>query len=265
MSTPPQTDSLVAVVKRLGPASVLAAGATVLPPLGSIALFAYMNSVGDWLRSHGGEGIAMYIAGFAVFAGLALLPTYASAILGGWAFGFSVGFPAAMCGFLGGALIAYGVCRPAASDRVEKIIAEKPKWKAVRDALVGGSALKTLAIVMLLRLPPNSPFALTNLVLSSVKVPVWIFLLGTLVGMAPRTAVAVLIASRLQNQLASEAAQQRPWWTIAGGIVLSLIVLCVIGYIAQTALKKITGQNPGQNVDQNLDQVTPPDASGSSG
>jgi uncharacterized membrane protein YdjX (TVP38/TMEM64 family) len=242
VSTPSQGDSLVTFVKRLGPASILAAGAAVLPPLGSIVLFTYMNSVGQWLRSHEHEGVAMYIAGFSLLAGLALLPTYASAILGGWAFGFNVGFPAALCGFLGGALIAYGVCRPTAGDRVEKIIAEKPKWKAVRDALVGGSALKTLGIVTLLRVPPNSPFALTNLVLSSVKVPLWIFLLGTLVGMAPRTAVAVLIASKLQNQMASEVAEQRPWWIIAAGIVLSLVVLGVIGVIAQKALTKLTGE-----------------------
>jgi uncharacterized membrane protein YdjX (TVP38/TMEM64 family) len=241
-SAPSQGDSILSFIKRLGPASVLAAGAAVLPPLGSIVLFTYMNTVGEWLRSHEHEGIAMYIVGFSVFAGLALLPTYASAILGGWAFGFNVGFPAALCGFLGGALIAYGVCRPTAGDRVEKIIAEKPKWKAVRDALVGGSALKTLGIVTLLRVPPNSPFALTNLVLSSVKVPLWIFLLGTLVGMAPRTAVAVFIASKLQNQLASEVAEQRPWWIIAAGIVLSLVVLGVVGLIAQKALAKMTEQ-----------------------
>lgn len=241
-SAPSQADSIFSFIKRLGPASVLAAGAAFLPPLGGFLLLAKINTVGEWLRSHEHEGIAMYITGFAILAGLAILPTYASAILGGWAFGFAIGFPAALCGFLGGALIAYGVCRPTAGDRVEKIIAEKPKWKAVRDALVGGSALKTLGIVTLLRVPPNSPFALTNLVLSSVKVPLWIFLLGTLVGMAPRTAVAVFIASKLQNQLASEVAEQRPWWIIAAGIVLSLVVLGVVGLIAQKALAKMTEQ-----------------------
>ena len=225
---------------------MLAAGAAFLPPLGGFLLLAKINTVGEWLRSHEHEGIAMYIAGFAILAGLAILPTYASAILGGWAFGFAIGFPAALCGFLGGALIAYGVCRPTAGDRVEKIIAEKPKWKAVRDALVGGSALKTLGIVTLLRVPPNSPFALTNLVLSSVKVPLWIFLIGTLVGMAPRTAVAVFIAANLQDKLAEtledEAKKATPWWIIAAGIVLSLVVLGVVGLIAQKALAKMTEQ-----------------------
>ena len=73
--------------RRLGPASYLAVGAAVLPPLGSIILFANINRIGDWLRADGHNGVAVYIAGFAFFAGVALLPTYSSAILGGWAFG----------------------------------------------------------------------------------------------------------------------------------------------------------------------------------
>lgn len=237
-------------VQRLGPASVLAAGAAFLPPFGGIVLLAHINTVGEWLRSHGAQGIAMYVVGFMVCAGVAILPTYASAILGGWAFGFGVGFPAALAGFLGGALIAYGVCRPTAADRVAKLINEKPKWKAVVDALVHGSNLKTLGIVTLLRLPPNSPFALTNLVLASVRVPLWIYLLGTLVGMAPRTAAAVFLASKLQDRVASEVASERPWWVIAAGIALMLVVLGVIGHIANRALAKVTAngrpapQNP---------------------
>ena len=214
----------------------------MLPPMSGIILLANINAAGAWLRSHEQEGVTTYVIGFAVLAGLALLPTYASAFLGGWAFGFDVGFPAALCGFAGGALIAYAVCRPTAGNRIEAIIAEKPKWKAVRDALVGGGPLKTLCIVTLLRIPPNSPFALTNLVLSSVKVPLWIFLLGTLVGMAPRTAVIVLIASKLQDQVANKAAKQVPGWIILGGGVLSLVVLGVVGLIAQKALAKMTEQ-----------------------
>src|SRR5262245_16966385 len=147
------------LLQRLGPASFLGAAALFLPPLGSLLLFANINTIGEWLRGHEAAGVALYIAGFALLAGLALLPTYASAILGGWAFGFPIGFPAAMAGFVGGAVIGYGVARPTASERVLALIAEKPKWKAVRDTLLGGRALKTLGIVTLLRLPPNSPFA----------------------------------------------------------------------------------------------------------
>lgn len=241
--TPPSQETASDIVKRLGPTSVLAAVAAFLPPLGSIVLFWNINAVGTWLREHT-SGAAVYITGFAILAGLAFLPTYASAILGGWAFGFATGFPAAMGGFLGGSLIGYSVARPTAGERVEKLIADHPKWKAVRDALVRGNPLKTLGIVTLLRVPPNSPFAVTNLVLASVRVPLWIYSLGTLVGMAPRTAAVVFLASKLQNMAAKnaaeEAAKQQPWWVFALGIAVTIIVLGILGLIANHAIKRAT-------------------------
>ncbi|HEX2838370.1 MAG TPA: VTT domain-containing protein [Phycisphaerales bacterium] len=229
---------------RLGPASLLAVGATFLPIAGSVLLLANINIVGEWLRSHGSQGVAMYIAGFAFFAGVALLPTYSSAILGGWAFGFAVGLPAALAGFLGGSLIGYAVARPASAERVNRLIDEKPQWKAVRDALMGGSKGKTLLIVTLLRLPPNSPFALTNLVLASVRTPLWIYVVGTLIGMTPRTALVLYIASQVQGKMADEAAKGKPWWWIAAGIGATVVVLGIIGLIAKKALAKVTATSP---------------------
>lgn len=248
-SSPPQ-ESAGDIVKRLGPTSVLAAVAAFLPPLGSIVLFWKINAIGTWLREHS-SGVSIYITGFAIAAGLALVPTYASAILGGWAFGFNVGLPAALAGFLGGSLIGYGIARPTAGERVETLIAEHPKWKAVREALVGGSPLKTLGIVTLLRVPPNSPFAVTNLVLASVRVPLWIYSLGTLVGMAPRTAAVVFLASKLQNMAAKnaaeEAAKQQPWWVFALGIAITVVVLGILGLIANHAIKRATAMSNSAN------------------
>lgn len=242
-SSPPPQESAGEIVKRLGPTSVLAAVAAFLPPLGSIVLFWKINAIGTWLREHS-SGVGIYVAGFAIAAGLAFVPTYASAILGGWAFGFNVGLPAALGGFLGGSLIGYAIARPTAGTRVEKLIAEHPKWKAVRDALIGGSALKTLGIVTLLRVPPNSPFAVTNLVLASVRVPLWIYAIGTLVGMTPRTAAVVFLASKLQNMAAKnaaeEAAKQQPWWVFAIGIGITIAVLGILGIIANHAIKRAT-------------------------
>ncbi len=228
------------VIRKLGPASVLAAGAMILPPLGSIVLFWKIGEIGAYLRGHGQAGVAMYVTGFTLFAGLALLPTYASAILGGWAFGFSVGFPAALAGFLGGAILAYVIVRPTASSRVENVIAEHPKWRAVRDALVGRGVWRTFLIVALLRCPPNSPFAMTNLVLAGVRVPIVTFALGTLVGMIPRTGIVVYMASLVAEQSAKDAARQKPWWIIAAGIATSIIVLGILGAIANKAMKKAT-------------------------
>ena len=202
-----------------------------------------MDTISKWLESQGSSGLFIYAACFALSAGLALLPTYAQSILGGWAFGLARGFPAALCGFIFGSLVAYAVARPTASHRVSALIEQHPNWQAVRDALVGGSTLKTLGIVTLLRLPPNSPFALTNLVMASVRVPLWIYMLGTAVGMAPRTFAAVWLGQTLHQQFATFREgldAPKPWWIFAAGIALTVLVLGVIGYIANKAIERVT-------------------------
>ena len=233
-------DSWSSIARRLGPAGPLAVVAAVMPALGGILLLVYINEAGVWLRSHGLAGVALYTAAFAVLAGLALLPTYAQAALGGWAFGLAIGFPAALAGFFGGAVIGYYVSRGASGDRVEALIREKPKWRAVRDALVGRGFWPTFGIVTLLRLPPNSPFALTNLVMASVRVPPAPFILGTLIGMAPRTGAVVALAAMANAASAADAVKERPPWLIPVGIGITIAVLLVIGHIANKAIAKVT-------------------------
>lgn len=227
--------------KALGPAAVLGVVWAILPAVNGTLLLVYANTTGEWLRSHQSNGPVIYAAAFAVLAGLGLLPTYASAILGGWAFGFSAGFPAALVGFAGGALVGYIIAAKTAGDRVENLIESKPQWKAVRDALIGGSWLKVLGIVTLIRIPPNSPFALSNLVLASVRTPLSAYMLGTVIGMAPRTAAVLFVASQVRDQVAADAVSQTPKWFFIAGIALTIVVIAVIGSIAKRVLARVVG------------------------
>lgn len=228
-------------VRALGPAAVLGAVWSILPAVNGTLLIVYANTVGEWLRSHQSNGPIIYAVAFAVLSGLGFLPTYASAILGGWAFGFVGGFPAALVGFAGGSLIGYFVASRAAGDRVETFLAAKPHWLSVRDALLGGSWLKALGIVTLIRIPPNSPFALANLVLASVKTPLSAFLIGTLVGMAPRTAAVLFVASQVRDKVAADAVKETPTWYFIAGIALTIMVLIILGAIAKRVLARVVG------------------------
>lgn len=223
--------------QKLGPAGVLAIAAATLPPLGSIVLFSYISTISAWFRSHQETGPFLFALLFIPLGGLALLPTYATAALAGWAFGLPIGLAAVISGILGAATLAYIIARFASKDRLVKILEERPDSRAVYDALLRGSYLRTLGIVTLLRFPPNSPFALTNLVLSAAKVRLDIYLMGTLFGMLPRTALAVWIASTIQGDFASE----RPSWLIYVSIAAAVVVIVVIGKIAQNALKRVVG------------------------
>lgn len=237
------------LVRSLGPTSVLAALALTLPPLGSIGLFLTMGVTGPWLREHE-LGLLIYVAAFATLAGLALLPTYAQAALGGFAFGVMFGVPAALLGFAGAALIGYELARRFSGDRAERVIAQNPKWKAVRDGLLGQSReggpqanrgwVRTAGIVALLRLPPNSPFALTNLVMASVKVPRLPFAVGTVLGMAPRTTLAVVIGAGVNQLTRDDLDQAVPTWVVWVGMAVTLAVVVLVGVIASRAVKKMT-------------------------
>lgn len=224
-------------LKRLGPLAWVGLIASTLPPLGSIVLLTKIEAVSQWLRSSEALGPAVYIAGFSVCAGLALLPTYATAVLGGWAFGWVIGLPCAMLGFTGASLIAYAIGRRVSGDRVHRILADKPKWNTIARALFGSGRGKTLLIVSLVRLPPNSPFALANLVLASVGVPLPIYLLGTFLGMLPRTAAVVYAASHLQQLSFEDGAD---WRYFAAGIAMTIGVLWVLWYISKRALARMT-------------------------
>lgn len=232
------------VIRRLGPAGFLGLAWTVMPGVCGFILLANIGVLSDWLNAHQQLGVAIYIGVFIVSAGLGLLPTYAQAVLGGWVFGVAVGMPAALAGFTGGSLVGYIVARSIAHDRVEKVIEDYPKARAVRRALVGRGFWPTLGIVTLIRVPPNSPFALTNGVLATSGVRPFPYALGTLLGMTPRTAVAVAFAAAGSEQARDiqEFVKEGPGlWVLIGGIVSMIIVLMIIAHISNKAIQRVIG------------------------
>lgn len=229
-------ESLWAIVGRMGPAAYLAAAWTLMPALLGFTLLANMGPVSAWLEARGSLGLPIYIGVFILSAGLGLLPTYAQATLGGFAFGVIGGFWAALAGFTGASLVGYFVARLVARHKVEAEIERHRKAKAVRDALVGSGVWRTLGIVTLVRIPPNSPFALTNLALSAAETRVLPFVVGTAVGMAPRTLAAAVIGS----QISDWANAERPFWLMATGIATTLLVAAIIAVIAQRAIESVT-------------------------
>ncbi len=227
----------------MGPAAPLAVLSASMPALGGLVLLWNIEVIATWLRGHGALGVVVYTAAFIVLSGFALLPTYAQAILGGWAFGTAIGLPAALLGFGGGAIIGYTLSRRVASDKVMEVIETKPKWKAVRDALIESGRLKELGLITLVRIPPNSPFAFMNLLLGSTRTHPLLFLVGTMVGMAPRTAVAVFLAAQTRAQFSASEFRDEvsmPRWMFIASIVITLIAFFIIAHIANKAIQRLT-------------------------
>lgn len=238
-SVEPPTD-VKTLLRALGPAAPLLVASTILPALGGFLLLGFLPTVGEYLRSHGEIAPLLYIGGLALLTGLALLPTYASAILGGWALGFTVGFPAAMGGIMLATLLAYAIGRTVAAGPVLRLIHSHPRWMAIYRALVRANRWRTLLLVTLVRLAPNSPFAVCNFALSAAGVPLWSYAVAVL-GMAPRTAAVVYAASNAQ-QLSFSSSDG--WWMFAASLVVLLVLASLIQRFARGALQQFTATHP---------------------
>lgn len=233
--------------ERLAPVGVLGGIAVALPPLGGVALIGSMPWVGPWLAELGSVGLALFVVGFVVFAGFALLPTYAQAGLAGFAFGVPLGVPAALCGFTGAAAVGYALARKVAGDRLSEAADSEPRLAALHQALLKGGFWRVLGMVTLLRLPPNSPFALTNVAFAGLKVPFPTFLLGTLLGMTPRTVALVVIGAGLE-QFDTENLRNNTAFFV--GIAVTIVVVVVITIMAQRVLDRVSLPDP-ENTETN--------------
>lgn len=244
--------------RRLGPTRWVGLLWATAPALMGFALLASFGPVSDWFGSWGASGIYVYAIIFAAAAGSGMLPTYAQSLLGGWVFGFWYGWAGAMFGFTAAAVIGYFIAQRASHHRVERLVESDDRARAVRDALVGRGWLRTLGIVALIRVPPNSPFALTNLAMATTGVRLAPYTVGTCIGMAPRTAVAVWFGAMAQASGARDIQEyiheKAGWWYALGSFALMFAMLAIIGAIANHALKHVTGQRSGCGIENEPDR-----------
>ena len=230
-------------IRETGGAGVLAIAWLAIPALLGFALLASLGTVSSWLLSLGVWGPIVFACLFAITSGLGVLPTYAQAVLGGWAFGLSIGLLASLGGFVGGGAIGWLIATAVAADRIVHVIDRHPHGRIIRRSLVERGFWQTGGLVALLRLPPNSPFALTNLVMAAAKVPMPTFLVGTAVGMLPRTAIIVAMSAAAAahgEDLHTFVTQGPGPWMLGGGIVVLLIALGLLGAIGKRAIAKLS-------------------------
>lgn len=227
-----------AYLKELGTLTPMAALTAVLPIVISSILLTVYYPIGLWLRANWETGAGLYVLGIVFFCGLSLLPTNIIGILGGWAFGFYLGIALLICGIVGAALASFTVNSRLVGDRLPQVFGAHPKAKAIYQALLGQSVPRTTLIIFLLRLSPAMPFALTNFLMASARVPVRSFLIGTFFGMLPRSSAVVFVGAGL-SELTFNTAEDV--WMLVFGILATLVSAIVIGVISKRALERLTG------------------------
>ena len=245
-NTPPGEtvqDTDAAGTAQLRSLGILAIAWAVVPMLGGFYLLARLGWASEELRSLGDAACIVYILFFAVTSGLGLMPTYAQAFLGGWVFGAWYGTAWAVVGIVLGGLIGFCIARVVGRRGVEVLNRRRPEFAPVREALVGRGWLRTTGIVALLRLSPNSPFALMNLAMGAARTPTIPYLVGTGLGILPRTAIATSIAAAAASDGSSnlmEVVRSRGIGMTIAGVAVLIVAFVIVGAIGKHALKRVT-------------------------
>jgi uncharacterized membrane protein YdjX (TVP38/TMEM64 family) len=232
-------DKIRGYLKEFGTLTPVAAISAFLPILGSSILLATAYPLGYWLRENWEIGAAFYICGIVFFCGLALLPTNVIGILGGWAFGFPLGITLLISGIVSASFVSFTINSRIVGDRLPHVFGAHPKAKAIYLALLGQSVSRTTLIIFLLRLSPAMPFALTNFLMASARVPLKSFLIGTFFGMLPRSSAVVFVGAGLSELTLSTAEDA---WFLVFGIAATILSAFVIGAISKRALERLTNE-----------------------
>jgi uncharacterized membrane protein YdjX (TVP38/TMEM64 family) len=134
---------------------------------------------------------------------------------------------------------------------------QHPRWEVVRRALLEESRFKTLWIVFLLRLSPVLPFGTTNVLLATTGVRFDLYVLGTLLGLMPRTGLVALAAAGAEK-LDFDAAES--WWLLLGGLAATAVGITAMAIIGRRALHRATAVSVPDRVSGHETQRSPTDA-----
>ncbi len=92
----------------------------------------------------------------------------------------------------------------------------------------------------LLRVPPNGPFAMTNLLLAATRVRWGPYLIGSLLGLTPSVAAAVIVGASLSQLDLRHLDRGGPAYLSIG---VSLAVVIALGWMANRALADFVGSS----------------------
>lgn len=179
----------------------------------------------------------LFVAGVLIFCGLALLPTNLIGILAGWAFGFWFGLLLMVIGVVGSATVSYFINLRLTGDTLTALTERNARADAIHRALTNEGYFKTTSVITLIRMSVVMPFAFTNFFLAAARVPISSFVLGTFLGMLPRSGAMVLLGAGLSVLTFDNF---NDVWFLAAGIPATVILIIVIGVMSRRALDRLT-------------------------
>ena len=229
----PMLRSLRDTVLRFGAVGPVALFTALGPLTGAILLTATAPLWLDLFLEPSVWRVPLFLALTTVLAAWSLIPTHASSLVAGMAFGAGLGSVLAVVGTAMASALGFVTFGRLLRARATEALSHHPRAEAVHRELDQGHPVRTMALLALIRLSPVMPFAATNLLMSTTGVGMVPFLIGSAVGQAPRILAVVWIGASLTELDLSQASDRR---LLVLGVVATVLVLWILGRASKRAL-----------------------------
>ena len=171
-----------------------------------------------------------------VLACVLMVPGSIITIAAGFLFGLLWGTIVVSISSTVGACAAFLIGRTVARGWVQQKVANRPKFKAIDEA-VGEQGFK---IVLLTRLSPIFPFNLLNYAYGLTKVKFWKYAVASWLGMLPGTVMFVYFGTAARSLTEIAAGDSQDQLTTRIFLVLGLIVaIAVVVFVTHVARKAL--------------------------
>lgn len=183
-----------------------------------------------------GESLGSYLLYFAIATvamAFALAPTTFVSILTGYFFQWS-GLPGMLISYLGAIIIGMLLGEKISTWFVGGFIAEDEKLKDFFARLKE----RTFLMIVLGRLSPHLPFAMMNMAFASMRVPWGSYLVGSFIGMLPRTLLSFYLGMNVREIYSFALNPREDQWMNIATIALVLITTAGITWLIKNALRR---------------------------
>lgn len=166
---------------------------------------------------------------FALVLGLGFMPTTFYSLLAGYFFGW-FSLPYLVFSYGVASAFGYWLCGKMDKGGLLKLFGEKYPIETIMQKLSDSGIM----LSALCRMSPTLPFAVLNCFFALVRFPFWKYMIGSMIGMIPRTVFAVYIGSKFTNvrSVSDLHSDFSTWFALA----LAVISFIGIGWIVKRKL-----------------------------
>lgn len=192
-----------------------------------------LQSASDAIASMGDVGV-FYFATIYIVAEVLAIPAIPLTASAGYIFGVQEGTAVVLLSGSVAAAVSFLIGRTLLRERVERILIDYPRFQAIDNA-IGREGFK---IMVLLRLSPIFPFALSNYLYGVTSVKFWPYFWGTVLGFAPGT-LAYVYTGTVGKALTLGDGASEPWYVYGGILAVAVVLLKTIADVATGVIEEL--------------------------